>query len=120
MMGAQFNAACGKTKWKDKILDRANCKFDFEKANYDNPEAHYYVPEDGANGEAVPDHPNPVAVWCSVVAKRDIYYGEGLHIDYPVDPVKDGGTPVTNDDSSTAPSQSDLSQGQSQQMSQSH
>ncbi len=91
-------------------MNRANCKFVFEKASYDDPSEHYYVPEFGDDGPVVPNHPKPVAVWCSVVAKRDIFYGEGCHIDYAVDPINDGGTPVTNDESATSQSQSDPSQ----------
>jgi hypothetical protein len=107
MVGALFNAAIGKTKWKEKILNRANCIFKFEKAAYDDPSAYYYCPENGEDGEQKePKHAKPIPVWCSIVAKRDIFWGEGLHIDYAVDPMEGEGSPVTNDESSTARSES--------------
>jgi len=101
-VGPLLNSACGTRDQDGDRVRCANCVFEFQLKQYDDPKAIYFMPVEND----APTGPNAVPVWCLIKAGRNIRWGEALRCNYPVDALSNEGMAADFDASSTEPSQS--------------
>ena len=105
MLGARINSGNGMRELQSKRLRRRNCKFVWTRSSYDLINAQYYIP--GNPFPELEQGQSAVAVWCLIVAARDIRWGEELFADYGADALVDPSKPpLEHRDDDISPTQS--------------